>query len=495
MLIANRGEIAGRIARACREAGVRCIAAYSEADAAAPHLALADAVVCLGGAPASESYLNGERIVRAARETGADAIHPGYGFLSENPAFAALCEEAAIRFIGPPSEVIRTLGDKAQAKLLAQRAGVPIVPGYFGADQTGDRLAAEAVAIGAPLMIKATAGGGGRGMRLVRDLAEFDGLLRDARREALAVFGRDDVMIERFLDQPRHVEIQIFGDAEGRVFALHERECSLQRRQQKVLEESPSPGLTPRLREAMCAAAERLGEAANYRSAGTVEFLLEGAGDTAEFFFLEVNTRLQVEHPVTEARTGLDLVRMQIEIASGRPTPALRRSVPAFGHAIEARISAEDPAHGFAPSVGTLAVWSAPSGPGVRVDSGVRQGSEVSPYYDPMMAKLIVHAQTRDAAIARLVAALEEFYIVGVETNIPFLLDIARDPQFLAGETDIRFIERRFAGWRPSGTLPDEVLLALAATAGDRPAVASAARQQSAVAPAVWSDAGRWRNV
>ncbi len=500
LLIANRGEIAARVLRACREAGILSVAVYSEADRNAPYLSSADQVVCVGPGPAAESYLAVERIVKAALDTGADSIHPGYGFLSENAAFAARCAEAGLTFIGPPAEVIQALGDKAAAKLLAQRAGVPVVPGYYGADQSDARLSAEAGLLGVPLIVKATAGGGGRGMRVVDDLADFPVHLREARREALATFGSDTVLLERYLARPRHIEVQIMGDAEGRVFSLHERECSVQRRHQKILEESPSVALDAGLRAEICAAAVRIGQAAGYRNAGTVEFLLDGTGSAAQFFFLEVNTRLQVEHPVTEARTGLDLVRLQFDIASGRPTSALKSNVRAIGHAIEVRIYSEDPERNFAPSLGTLVHWSVPSGPGVRVDSGVATGSEISPYYDPMLAKLIVHAPTRSDAIARLETALEGFDAIGVDTNIPYLLAIVRHPTFLAGDTHVRFLDDRMSGWHPPEGMPDEVLLALAAhelggagTARDVPKYGRATtgtQQQSA-----WQEAGNWRNV
>ena len=500
LLIANRGEIAARIIRACREMGVQSVAVFSEADRRAPYLANADRVVCIGPAPAAESYLCVDRIIQAALDTRADAIHPGYGFLSENAGFAARCAEHGLIFIGPAADVIAALGDKAAAKALARQANVPVVPGYYGDDQTNARLIAEAGFLGTPLLIKATAGGGGRGMRVVEDLAEFPGLLREARREALAAFGSENVLLERYLARPRHIEVQIMGDSEGRVFALHERECSLQRRHQKILEESPSPGLDADLRSEICEAAVRIGQAAGYRNAGTVEFLLEGSGTSAQFYFLEVNTRLQVEHPVTEARTALDLVRLQIDIASGRPTPGLIAPMPAHGHAIEVRIYSEDPARGFAPSLGTLAVWSPPTGPGVRVDSGVEQGDAVTPYYDPMLAKLIVHATTRPDAIDRMIAALEEFHVIGVETNIPYLLAILADPAFRAGETHVRFLDERFAAWRPANDVPDEALLALAAQTlgrrGENSFAQAGSSPHSATRPgSAWNETGNWRNV
>ncbi len=500
LLVANRGEIAARILIACREARIPSVAIFSEADRNAPYLHLADQVVCIGPGPAAQSYLDADRILGAGRSSGADAIHPGYGFLSESCAFAARCAEEGIIFIGPPVDVIRALGDKAGAKRIAAGAGVPIVPGYYGADQSNARLAAEAAALGEPIIIKAASGGGGRGMRVVNNRTQFQSQLDEARREAQAAFGDDTVLIERFLSRPRHIEVQIFGDAQGTVVALHERECSIQRRHQKILEESPSPALDADLRARMVNAAVRLGQEVGYRNAGTVEFLLDESGMEPQFYFLEVNTRLQVEHAVTEMRTGLDLVRLQIDVAAGQPTPALTHGVAAFGHAIETRIYSEDPERGFAPSLGTLAHWIEPRGPGVRVDSGVERGSEVTPFYDPMLAKLIVHASTRSLAIDRLESALSEFHVIGVDTNIDYLLAIVRDPEFRAGETHVRFLEERLRGWRSEREVPDEVLVALAAEqlcALPAPKLRVRAESESIAAgpTSAWGEIGRWRNV
>jgi len=503
VLVANRGEIAARILRACREARLRSVAVYSEADREAPYLTIADQAVCIGPAPASESYLDAERILLAAQEAGADAIHPGYGFLSENADFAALCAERGVTFVGPSADVIRALGDKAGAKILASKAGVPVVPGYYGTDQTDGRLMKEAESIGAPVLIKATAGGGGRGMRAVHDLAEFPALLQEARREAKAAFGNDAVLLERYLVNPRHIEFQIFGDAQGRVFALHERECSIQRRHQKIIEESPSPALDEATRARMADAAVKIGQAAGYRSAGTVEFLLaeDKTGGEPQFFFLEVNTRLQVEHPVTELRTGLDLVKLQLEVAAGLPTPGLTDPIPAAGHAIEARIYAEDPACGFAPSLGTLLHWKEPRGQNVRVDSGVATGSEVSPYYDSMLAKLIVYGHSRDEALHRLETALLDFQVLGVTTNIPYLLAIVRHQQFRAGDTHVRFLDEYFPNWLPAPSIPEEVLMAYAAVElsrkGSRPGASASATSinHGSQIESPWRDGGAWRNV
>jgi 3-methylcrotonyl-CoA carboxylase alpha subunit len=499
LLIANRGEIAARVLHACRAAGIRSVAVFSEADRNAPYLCMADQAISIGPGPAAESYIDMDRILAAARYTHADAIHPGYGFLSENAEFAARCSDAGVIFIGPPADVIRSLGDKAGAKSLARQVGVPVVPGYYGADQTDERMEAEAALLGPPLIIKATAGGGGRGMRVVHNLGQFPTMLGEARREALAAFASDAVLLERYLVRPRHIEVQIFGDASGRVFSLHERECSIQRRHQKLLEESPSPGLSSTVRAQITGAAVHIGQAAGYRSAGTVEFLLEEIGGKTRFYFLEVNTRLQVEHPVTEMRTGLDMVRLQFDVAEGRATPGLTARLPAIGHAIEVRICSEDPQQNFAPSLGTLALWIEPSGPGVRVDSGVARGCEVTPFYDPMLAKLIVHASTRALAIERLEAALAEFHAIGVTTNIPFLLSIVRDAAFKAGDTHIQFLDEHVDTWRPDKTVPDEVLLALAADALSprRNARSGTSNgEESSFKPAsLWQDAAAWRNV
>lgn len=496
LLIANRGEIAVRIICACREAGVSPVAVFSEADRGALHPALADAAVCIGAAPAGESYLRGDRIIEATQKTGADAIHPGYGFLSENAEFAAQCREASLCFVGPPADVIRRLGDKSEAKRLAQQAGVPTVPGYIGDDQSDERLTREAEQIGAPLLIKARAGGGGRGMRRVDDLTDLPSQLAEARREALAAFGSDHVLLERYLTHPRHIEVQIFGDAHGNVVALFERECSIQRRHQKILEESPSPVLTVELRREMSEAAIAAGKAAGYVNAGTVEFLLEETKEGPRFYFLEVNTRLQVEHPVTELRTGLDLVRLQFAVAEGMPLPFADGSVPDAGHAIEARICAEDASRNFLPSTGRLLQWLEPTGPGIRVDSGVVAGSDITSYYDPLLAKLIVHGADRTQSIERLEQALCNFHVLGVQTNIPYLLDIVRHPEFRAGNTFTGFLQTHFKEWQPPADIPNPVLLALAAeslTRRESRGLSTAAKQPR-TEETLWQQTGGWRN-
>jgi acetyl-CoA carboxylase biotin carboxylase subunit len=498
LLIANRGEIAVRIIRACRECGIRTVAVYSEADCLSPHVSLADESVLIGPPPASESYLRVDKIIEAARATGADAIHPGYGFLSENADFAQACEDAGLTFVGPPSGVIRLLGDKIRAKKLMVDAGVPLVPGYIEEDQSDDRLTAEADRIGYPLLIKASAGGGGRGMRVVREGGEFLAALEEARRESQAAFGDSRVLLERYIERSRHIEFQIFGDSHGSVIHLFERECSIQRRHQKIVEESPSPALTAELRERMAAAAVAAGRAAGYVNAGTVEFLFEERPDgDHQFYFLEVNTRLQVEHPVTELLTGIDLVRLQLQVAFGSPLPYRQEDVRAFGHAVEARIYAEDPATGFLPSFGTLTKWSPPTGPGVRLDSGVEEGVEVSPYYDPMLAKLITFGENRDAALQRMHEALTDLVALGVTTNVPLLRDIVCHPAFVDGKISTRFLADHFADWRQADSPPEEVLLALAAHLAlnqSTPKVAAEMVEDSdAFSP--WRLGGGWRPV
>ncbi len=458
ILIANRGEIAVRIIRACRELGISPVAVYSEADAGALHVRLADAAVCIGPPPAAESYLRGEAIVAAARELGAEAVHPGYGFLAENAGFARLCREAGLVFIGPPPEAIEAMGGKIGARRLAYAAGVPVVPGYDGADQSDERLLAEAERIGYPLLVKASAGGGGKGMRTVHEPAAFADALAGARREARAAFGDETVFLERLILRPRHVEIQILADSHGATLYLGERECSIQRRHQKILEEAPSPALTPALRAAMGEAAVRVARAAGYVNAGTVEFVLDQEG---RFYFLEMNTRLQVEHPVTELVAGLDLVRWQIAIAAGAPLPFGQDEVRLRGHAIEARLYAEDPAT-YLPTVGRLALFDPPLGPGVRVDAGLTAGDEVTVHYDPMLAKLIVHAEDRAAAVARLRRALDDFAVLGVTTNLPLLRALAAHPAFAAGDTHTGFLaEHPLELARPADP-PVEVLAAAA---------------------------------
>jgi len=439
VLIANRGEIACRVIRTARRLGLRTVAVYSEADRGALHVRLADEAVCIGPAAARESYLNGARILEVARQTGAEAIHPGYGFLSENAAFAKACAEAGVVFVGPPEHAIVQMGSKSEARRLMAAACVPVLPGYDDDEQSDARLAQAAKAVGFPLLIKPTAGGGGKGMRIVREAGELAEALAGARREALKAFGDDRVLLERFVEKGRHVEIQVFADAHGHALHLFERDCSLQRRHQKVIEEAPAPGLSDATRAAMGAAAVAAARAVGYLGAGTVEFLYDGR----EFYFLEMNTRLQVEHPVTEMITGLDLVEWQLRVASGEPLPLAQEQLTRRGHAVEARLYAEDPERGFLPSTGVLTRLRLPEAmEHVRVDAGVQQGDEVSVHYDPMIAKIIAWAPDREGALERLRFALEQTEVEGVRTNARFLWEILGAPQVRAGDVSTRLLEQ-----------------------------------------------------
>jgi 3-methylcrotonyl-CoA carboxylase alpha subunit len=460
VLIANRGEIAARIARACRELHIGVVAVYSEADRHAYHVRHADEAYLLGPAPASESYLNVAKIIDVAQRAGVEAIHPGYGFLSERAHFARACRDAGLVFIGPSAEAIDLMGSKIAAKHLAQSAGVPTAPGYNGSDQSLERLRYEAEMIGFPLLVKASAGGGGKGMRAVAAPAEFAAALEGAQREALAAFGDATVLLEKLILQPRHVEIQVLADSHGNVVHLFERECSIQRRHQKIVEESPSPVLHADVRTQMGAAAVRLARSANYVNAGTIEFLLDA---NQSFYFLEMNTRLQVEHPVTELVTGLDLVKLQCMIAAGHALHFTQEDLTQKGHAIEMRVYAEDPTL-FLPSIGRLQVFDPPLGEGIRNDQGVASGDEVTPYYDPMLAKLIVSGPDRTTAIARLQHALDHYGVLGVSTNLPLLRAIAAHPAFAAGATTTAFLnDVGLAGASFGSSTPDpEVLIAAA---------------------------------
>jgi 3-methylcrotonyl-CoA carboxylase alpha subunit len=442
VLIANRGEIALRIIRACRELNIETIAVFSDVDARAPHVLAADRAVAIGPAPALESYLSIPALISGARAHHADAVHPGYGFLSESAAFARACEQAGLIFVGPPSDVIARMGSKIEARQVMQSAGVPIVPGKVGPDQSDSGIQQALEEIGFPAVVKASAGGGGKAMRVVGGMAEAAEAIHAARREALAAFGDGTLYVERLIDRPRHVEVQVFADAFGHITHLFERECSAQRRHQKVLEESPSPALTPALRQRMTQAAVAAARASAYRNAGTIEFLVEGRGDTAKFYFLEMNTRLQVEHAVTEAVAGVDLVRAQLLVASGEPLPWPEGSLSQRGHAIEVRVYAEDPRREFLPQAGRLLLYREPHVPGVRVDAGVAEGNEVTVHYDPMLAKVVAVGETRDAAIGRLAAALRAYPVLGVRTNIPYLLKVLDHPRFRAGEIDTGFLDR-----------------------------------------------------
>ena len=484
LLVANRGEISVRIFRACRELGIRSIAVYSEADERAMHRRLADVAYPIGPSPASESYLNVERLVEAIERSGAEALHPGYGFLSESAAFARAVVEAGAVWIGPPPGAMDAMGFKVRAKEIARRADVPTVPGYDGEVQSGDRLAEEAERIGYPLLVKASAGGGGRGMRVVAHEREFMESVRAAKREAEAAFGDGSVFLEKLVENPRHIEVQVLADNHGNVLHLYERECSIQRRHQKVIEESPSPALNQDLREEICAAAVRLAREACYRNAGTVEFLLSGD----EFYFLEMNARLQVEHPVTEMVTGRDLLVLQISIAAGEPLPFSQDEVTSQGSAIEARIYAEDDG---LPAGGRLLTYNPPQGPAIRNDVGVEAGDEVSLFYDSMLAKLIVSASDRSLAVRRLQRALRDYTVAGVTTNLPLLRRIAEHSAFTAGETTTAFLEEHGLTIAPSEAPPprNAVLLAALAVVSD-PALPSS-EDPFAVGP--WRQLGAMR--
>jgi acetyl-CoA carboxylase biotin carboxylase subunit len=459
VLIANRGEIAVRLIRACREMGIATVAVYSDADAASPHVWYADEAVHLGPADPAQSYLNVGRLIDAARRSGAQAVHPGYGFLAEHAGFAAACRDAGLTFIGPPAEVLAALGDKAAARRLADAAGVPVVPGLNAVAPDDEALYRAAQRLGYPVLLKAVAGGGGRGLRVVYRPDDLGAAAEQARREARSAFGDDALIVERFLERCRHVEVQVLADAHGNVVQLGERECSLQRRHQKVVEESPSVAVDPRLRQALGHAAVRIMKAAHYVSAGTVEFLLDGEG---RFFFLEVNTRLQVEHPVTELVTGIDLVAAQLRVAVGEPLQVRQDKVALRGHALECRIYAEDPAAGFAPSPGRVLRLVEPQRPGVRVDSGIRAGQDVPIEYDPILAKVIAWAPVRADAVRKMQHALGEYVVLGVQTNIPFLRDVVAHPAFSAGELSTDFLHRHFAGWRQREPSPDVCAVAAA---------------------------------
>jgi acetyl/propionyl-CoA carboxylase alpha subunit len=486
VLVANRGEIALRVMRACRALGLETVAIYAEPDRSAPFVRAADLAVDIGPPLTGGTFLAVQTIVEAALRAAADAVHPGYGFLAENADFARACAEAGLVFVGPPPEVIRRMGSKVEAKRVAEAAGVPTIPG-FACDGLADaEIARRAEALGFPVLVKAAAGGGGKGMRVVHAAGALGEALQAARREARGAFGDDALLLERYLDGARHVEIQILGDAGGRLVHCFERECSVQRRYQKIIEEAPAPALDEGLRDRMCAAALALGRALGYQNAGTVEFVLDRRG---RFYFLEVNTRLQVEHPVTEEVTGLDLVRLQLEIAQGLPIPFRQEDLRLRGHAIEARIYAEDPAHDFLPSTGRLVCWEEPRIPGVRWESGVVTGSEVTIHYDPMLAKVIAHAPTRAAAARVLDRALRELRAHGVRTNLGLLGEILRHPDFLAGRVDTRFVGTR--------VVPARGRTAAEAEADRAHAVAAALWQQErrrAQAPVLRGIPSGWRN-
>jgi len=494
LLIANRGEIACRVAATARRMGIRTVAVYSDADARARHVAACDVAVPIGGAQARDSYLRADAILQAAKATGAQAIHPGYGFLSENAEFARACADAGIVFVGPPAQAIAAMGDKSSAKALMEKADVPLTPGYHGANQDPEFLRAQADAIGYPVLIKASAGGGGKGMRVVQTSGDFAAALASCQREAVASFGSAHVLIERYLQRPRHIEIQIFADAHGNCVYLFERDCSVQRRHQKVLEEAPAPGMTPERRAAMGAAAVAAAKAVGYVGAGTVEFIAEQDG---RFYFMEMNTRLQVEHPVTELITGLDLVQWQLCVAAGQPLPLTQQDLTLTGHAMEARIYAENPDKDFLPSTGTLSTLIFPphrafTNGEIRIDGGVRQGDTISPYYDPMIAKVMAHGANRGQARQRLLQALAGIRVAGVTTNVAFLQRLLADEAFATADLDTGLIERRHEALFPAVQPAPVQILALAAAAW---LVRQGLRDSGACLPAAdpWAMTDGWR--
>ncbi len=488
LLIANRGEIACRIIRTAKRMGLRTIAVYSEADEAALHVQLADEAWLLGPAPSRDSYLNIERLIAAAKDSGAEAVHPGYGFLSEKAEFAEACATAGLVFVGPEAASIRAMGSKSAAKAIMEKAGVPVVPGYHGEAQNIETFAGEAKRLGFPVLLKAVAGGGGKGMRIVRDASELKSAATGAAREAASAFGDGRLLIEKFVERPRHIEVQVFGDTHGSIVSLFERECTLQRRHQKVIEEAPSAALTDERREALYAAARKAAAAIGYVGAGTVEFVADGE----DAYFIEMNTRLQVEHPVTEAITGLDLVEWQLRVAMGERLPLGQHQIERRGHAIEARLYAEDPAAGFLPSTGQIALWRMPpEAPGLRIDTGFVKGGRVSQYYDPMLAKIVAHADTRDAALVRLRNALSSIEIAGITTNTAFLAKLLAEEAVLSNAVDTGYIERDGAGLHAAAGTAAAFHLA-AACAATMHAEAHARRRDAADPFSPWAEAGAW---
>src|ERR1700732_5099661 len=483
LLIANRGEIACRVSRTAKAMGLRTVAVYSEADRGAMHVAMADEAVLLGPARARDSYLNIDRVIDAARQSGAEAVHPGYGFLSESAEFAQACAAAGLVFVGPTEDMIKAMGSKSGSKVLMEKAGVPLVPGYHGEAQDEATLAKSADKIGFPVLVKASAGGGGRGMRIVRSAGELAGAIVSAKREAKAAFGDDRMLIEKYVDNPRHIEVQVIGDSHGNLLSLFERECTLQRRHQKVIEEAPSPTLDAKQREAVSAAARKAAAAVNYVGAGTIEFVSDGK----DVFFIEMNTRLQVEHPVTELITGINLVEWQLRVAFGERLPLAQQDIGFNGHAIEARVYAENPHKNFMPSVGRIRTWHMPeASDGLRIDAGYRAGDAVSPHYDAMLAKVIAWAPNRDAVIERLNRGLEEPDVRGIVSNIPFLAALVTHPQVRANAIDTGFIERELKNLTLPSASPGELELCAAVAA----ILAEEAKAVRAKAHSPWRTAG-----
>ncbi len=493
ILVANRGEIAVRVIKACREMGISTVAVYSGADRRSLHVQMADEAACIGPPPAVESYLHMDRIIEAARETGAEAIHPGYGFLAENAAFASRCEKEKIVFIGPNSKALELVGDKVRSRQTMEKADIPIIPGMKGILEDVSAIKAEARKIGYPVMIKASAGGGGKGMRIVFEEQNLTSALEAGMREAKSAFGDESVYLEKYIEKPRHVEFQILADNHGHVVHLFERECSIQRRHQKIVEETPSQALDPELRARMGETARKVMEVSGYNNAGTVEFLLD---KDKNFYFLEVNARLQVEHPVTELTTGVDLVHQQIRIAAGEKLPFAQEDLTQSGHAIECRIYAEDPLNNFLPSSGKILFLKEPRGPGVRHDCGIFSGWDVPIYYDPILAKLIVWAKDRETACRRMIEALDDYAILGIRTTIGFLKDVVGHPQFRKGETDTNFIPDYFSDWTGKKDSDDKLKIAVLAAAFDSiqrtaPVRGSGGVKMKLYSP--WISLGRWR--
>ncbi len=491
VLIANRGEIAVRIIKACQEMGIKTVAIYSKVDKDAPHVQLADETVNLGDPTPIESYLNIPKIIKIAQDTGAEAIHPGYGFLAENPDFAQSCNDVNVKFIGPSPKVISLMGDKIAAKKTMEKADVPVIPGYHGDKQDKASLIKEGKKIGFPLLVKAAAGGGGKGMRIVYSENLLEESIESAKRESKSAFGDDTVFLEKYLDKPRHIEFQILADEHGNVIHLFERECSIQRRHQKIIEETPSPVMTQQLRQKMGKAAVATAKAVGYTNAGTVEFMVDG---DLNYYFMEMNTRLQVEHPITEMTTGIDLAKWQLRIASGEKLTIKQKDLFQRGHAIECRIYAEDPANGFLPSIGTLEKVEAPKGPYVRDDSGIYTGMEVTPYYDPMLAKLVTYAENREESINKMIWALSRYIVMGVTTNISFLKKVVEHEEFKKGNITTHFIDNYFKDWTEAKDgLPIDAIIALAVYDSMHTKKQEIVRFKEADPHSPWKHVGRWR--
>jgi acetyl-CoA carboxylase biotin carboxylase subunit len=492
VLIANRGEIAVRIIKACQEMGIRTVGVYSEVDSRSPHVQIADESINLGDPTPSESYLNIPKIIENAQSVEAEAIHPGYGFLAENPDFAKACHDSGIKFIGPKAEVIRLIGDKIEAKKTMENANVPVIPGYHGEKQDMKTLLNQGSKIGFPLLVKATAGGGGKGMRIVHSENELEQAIESAKRESKSAFGNDSVFLEKYLDKPRHIEFQILADEHGNVIHLFERECSIQRRHQKIIEETPSPIMTKSLRDRMGKAAVIAAETINYTNAGTIEFMVDG---NLNFYFMEMNTRLQVEHPITEATTGVDLAKWQLKIADGQELTIKQKDLNQRGHAIECRIYAEDPANGFLPSIGVLKKVEPPNGPNIRNDTGVETNLEITSYYDPMLAKLVTSAENREESINKMIWALSRYVVLGVTTNISFLKKVLEHQEFKKGNITTHFIDNYFKDWTTTSDkgLPLDAIIALAVYDTIHTKRHEVVRFKESDPHSPWKNVGRWR--